>query len=78
MLCGTAADMAAALLIHHQSSEQTTQVLGGEEKKNKKKQQPRPKQRARGPTYEAGFPACTQGAAGRVMTGLRVGGEGQS
>lgn len=28
-----------------------------------------------GPTYEAGLPACTQGAVGRVVTGLRVGGE---
>lgn len=39
--------------------------------------QSRPKQRAKGPTYEAGFPACTQGAVGRVMTGLRVGGKDQ-
>lgn len=58
-----------ALVTDDQSLEQTTQVLG--------EKQPRPKQRAKGPTYEAGFPACTQGAAGGMMTGLRVGGKGQ-
>lgn len=72
MLAGAAADTAAALVIHDpilQSSEQTTQVLVGGQSK--------PKQSTKGPTYEAGLPACTQGAVGRVMTGLRVGGEGQ-
>lgn len=44
----------------------TTHVL-------KKKKKSRPEQRATGPTYEAGLPACTQGAVGRVVTGLRVG-----
>lgn len=68
----TAVDMAAAPVTHDQilqSSEQTTQVLW--------KKQSRPRKRAKGPTYEAGFPACTQGAVGRVMTGLRVGGQDQ-
>lgn len=36
-----------------------------------------PKQRVKGPTYEAGLSACTQGAAGRVMTGLRGRGGGR-
>lgn len=38
-----------------------------------KKKKSRPEQRATGPTYEAGLPACTRGAVGRVVTGLRVG-----
>lgn len=63
---GTAAHMAAALVTHKQflqSFQQTTQVLG--------ETQPGPQPRAGGPTYEAGLLACTQGAVGRVVTGLR-------
>lgn len=41
----------------------------------KKKKKSRQQQRAIGPTYKAGLPACTQGAVGRVVTGLRVGGK---
>lgn len=39
------------------------------------KKKSRQQQRATGPTYKAGLPACTQGAVGRVVTGLRVGGK---
>jgi len=31
--------------------------------------------RAKCPTYKAGLPACSQGAVGRVLAGLRVGGK---
>lgn len=47
---------------------------GSEQHELKKK--PRLEQRgATCPTYEAGLPACTQGAVGGVVAGLRVGGE---
>lgn len=68
----TAADMAAALVTHDQIfTEVRADNTGAWE------EQSRPKQRAKGPTYEAGFPACTQGTVGRMMTGLRVGGKDQ-
>lgn len=52
------------------------QIKASEQRVNKLKIiKYRPEQRAMRPTYEAGLPARTQGAVGRVVAGLRAGGK---